>query len=175
MAAHLVEAFGRLCLITVFAWSGVQKVHGFRVFRGHVAATVPRLGGLPSDVLAAAVVLIELGIVASLVLRPLERAGLTVALLLLTAFTAYLLRLLRTRPDASCGCAGTSRTPVSGAHLLRNALLLVLTVATWWAAALTDGPSPAHYALAAAPAAVTGVVLLHLAELVSLVRTTYVT
>ncbi|MFI0967877.1 MauE/DoxX family redox-associated membrane protein [Streptomyces sp. NPDC021080] len=169
-----VEAFGQLCLITVFAWSGVLKVHGFRAFRGHVSVTVPRLGRLASGVLAAAVPLTELCVVAFLVVRPSERAGLAAALLLLAAFTVYLLSLLRTRPDASCGCAGASDTQVSGAHLLRNALLLVLTAGTWWAAVSTSGPSPSDYVLAAAPAAVTGITLLYLAELVSLLRMTHV-
>lgn len=169
-----VEAFGQLCLITVFAWSGGQKVHGFRAFRVHVAATVPRVGRLSSGVLAAAVPLMELAVVASVVVRPLERVGLAVAFLLLAAFTVYLFSLLRTRPDVSCGCVGASDTPVSGAHLLRNVLLLVLAAGTWWAAASTSGPSAFDYALAAAPAAVTGITLLYLAELVSLLRMTHV-
>ena len=81
---------------------------------------------------------------------------------------------MRTRPDASCGCAGASGTPVSGTHLLRNALLLTLTAGTWWAAVSTSGPSLPHYVLTAAPAAVTGITLLYLAELVSLLRMTHV-
>ncbi|PKT70487.1 hypothetical protein CW362_24350 [Streptomyces populi] len=170
----MVEAFGQLCLITVFAWSSGQKAHGFRVFRAHVSATVPRLGRLSSGTLATAVLLMELGVAASLAVRPLERAGLAAALLLLAAFTVYLLNLARTRPDASCGCAGASGTSVSGVHLLRNTLLLALTAGTWWATVSTSGPRLSHYALTAAPAAVVGVTLLHLAELVSLLRTTHV-
>ncbi|MFE1512216.1 MauE/DoxX family redox-associated membrane protein [Streptomyces sp. DSM 116494] len=171
---QVVEAFGQLCLITVFAWSGGQKMHGFRIFRGHVSTTVPRLGRLSSGMLATAVLLMELGVVASLMVRPLKRVGLATALLLLAAFTVYLLNLLRTRSNASCGCAGASGTPVSGAHLLRNAILLALTAGTWWAVVFTSGPSLSHYAIAAAPAAVTGITLLYLAELVSLFRMTHV-
>ncbi|MFE4698585.1 MauE/DoxX family redox-associated membrane protein [Streptomyces sp. NPDC056738] len=171
---EVLEAFGRLCLITVFAWSGGQKALGFRAFRGHLSATVPRLGRLSSGMLATAVPLMELGVATSLGLPRLVSAGLSAALLLLAAFTVYLLSLVRTRPDASCGCAGASRTPVSGAHLLRNALLLALTAGTWWATVSTSAPSRSSYVLVAAPAAVTGITLLYLAELVPLLRSTHV-
>ncbi|MGW1717676.1 MauE/DoxX family redox-associated membrane protein [Streptomyces sp. NPDC002156] len=169
-----VAAFGQLCLVTVFIWSGVQKARDLRAFRRHLTATVPRLGRF-SGALAAAVPAVEWSAAGLLLLRPSEWAGYFVAAVLLGVFTLYLIGLLRSNPAASCGCAGADDTPVSGAHVVRNLLLLVICALTWWAAARSAGPGLSEYAVVVAPAAVFGVTLLHLGELASLFRTTPVT
>ncbi|MFF8976845.1 MauE/DoxX family redox-associated membrane protein [Streptomyces cellulosae] len=165
-----VEAFGRICLATVFLWSGVLKIRDFQGFRQHMARTVPFTRHL-TTLLATSVPVLELSTALLLVSRRPNWGGPAFALLLLCAFTAYLSKLLKSRPGVPCGCAGTDRTPVSRTHILRNTLLIMIGAGTWWATTRWSSPSPTDYALVAAPAAVMGAMLLHLAELTSLFRT----
>ncbi|MFK4545286.1 hypothetical protein RKD29_004882 [Streptomyces tendae] len=166
----MAVAFGQLCLTTVLFWSGLLKLRDVSAFRRHVDTTLPRLGGGLSAALALAVPAVEVAAAGLLLIRPWAWLGCAVATLLLLAFTGYLIGLMRSRPDASCGCAGADDTPVSEVHVLRNALLLTVCVLTWWATVRTGGPDLAGYAVVAAPAAVCGIALLHLGELVSFFR-----
>ncbi|MEU8734906.1 MauE/DoxX family redox-associated membrane protein [Streptomyces tendae] len=167
----MAVAFGQLCLATVLFWSGLLKLRDVSAFRRHVATTLPRLGGGLSAALALAVPAVEVAAAGLLLIRPWAWLGCAAATLLLLAFTVYLIGLLRSRPDASCGCAGADDTPVSEVHVLRNVLLLTVCVLTWWATVRAGGgPGPVSYAVVVAPAAVFGVALLHLGELVSFFR-----
>ncbi|MFJ7044753.1 MauE/DoxX family redox-associated membrane protein [Streptomyces sp. NPDC101112] len=167
---HATEAFGRMCLIAVFAWSGVMKFRGRGEFRQHMLRTF----ALPSwctDALVVAVPAVELCVAALLLLRRPGWSGPVAALVLLSAFTVYLVRLMRLRPDASCGCAGADGAPVSGVHVVRNLILLALCLTTWWVSSQPTAPSMVNQAVFAVPAAVTGIALLYLAELASFFRT----
>ncbi|WP_412104183.1 MauE/DoxX family redox-associated membrane protein [Streptomyces europaeiscabiei] len=169
----VAEAFGKMCLIAVFTGSGFLKIHGFRAFRRHVSATAPWVGRL-SGLLAFAVPVAEFCVAGFLLVRPQEWVGFAVAAFLLTAFTAYLLVLLLSESPASCGCVGSDDVPVSGAHIVRNILLLAVCAATWWASVYSADPKLIHYVLVAAPAVVMGIAMLYLGELVSLFRAAYV-
>jgi hypothetical protein len=166
----MAVAFGQLCLATVLFWSGLLKARDVSAFRRHVATTMPWLSWGLSTALALTVPAVEVVAAGFLLIRPLAWIGCAVATLLLLAFTGYLLGLLRSRPQAPCGCVGANDTPVSEVHLLRNALILTICVLTWWATVRTSGPDLASYAIAAAPAAVFGIAVLHLGELVSFFR-----
>ncbi|KAB1147669.1 hypothetical protein F7R91_11295 [Streptomyces luteolifulvus] len=168
-----VEAFGQLCLTAVFLWSGLSKIRDIHEFRRHLAVTIPGLLRF-SGVLAAAVPAAELCIASLILLCPLRWIGFAAAMLLLFAFTAYLLSLIWSRSEASCGCVGASGTPTSGAHVVRNVFLLATCATTWWATAHSASPGLSHYAIIAAPATVVGITLLYLGELSSLFRTTHV-
>ncbi|MFJ6686988.1 MauE/DoxX family redox-associated membrane protein [Streptomyces werraensis] len=163
----MAVAFAQLCLTTVLLWSGLVKFRDVSAFRQHVATTMPWLGrGLPVT-LALVVPAVEVVAAGLLLIRPLAWLGCAIATALMLAFTGYLMSLLRSRPHSPCGCAGASKTPVSDVHILRNALLLTMCVLTWWATVRTSGPDLASYAVTAAPAAVIGIAVLHLGELVS--------
>lgn len=171
----MVIAFGQLCLVTVFVWSGLLKARDLPAFSRHVGATIPWLSGGFAAVAAAAVPAVEVGAAGLLLMRQSAWIGCAVATFLLVAFTGYLVSLLLTRPDASCGCTGANDIPVSGAHIVRNVLLLGLSVLTWWATMRASGPDLTTYAVTAAPAVVVGVAVLHFGELASLFRPTRMT
>ncbi|MFK0258189.1 MauE/DoxX family redox-associated membrane protein [Streptomyces sp. NPDC090445] len=165
--------FGQLVLASVFAVSAVPKARGFAAFRAHVETTVllPRgVAGLVSAVALAAEVL-----AAAALLHPgTARAGSALALVLLAGFTVYLARLIAQGSGAPCGCAGSSDDQAaSGVHLLRNGLLLALATALLAAslAGADSAPRAVEYAVLAAPAAVTGAVLLYLPDVLTFFRT----
>ncbi|AZK96991.1 MULTISPECIES: MauE/DoxX family redox-associated membrane protein [Streptomyces] len=164
-----IGAFGQICLAAVFVWSAVLKFRDLRTFQRHIVLTVPAFGRSAFAV-ALAIPVLEVGIALALFLRHPVWAGFGAAGLMLLAFTVYLWRILRSRPGVSCGCVGSAGSEVSAAHLVRNAVLLVICAGAWWATASSEGPGPVDYALVAAPAAVVGVTLLHLGELAALFR-----
>ncbi len=87
------------------------------------------LGLVAAGPLAVAVPVVELAVAALLVLAP--GWGGVVAAALLAAFTAVIVRVLRS-PDGltpSCACfGGSNRSPVSSRHVARNAVLLGLAL-----------------------------------------------
>ncbi|MER7914056.1 MULTISPECIES: MauE/DoxX family redox-associated membrane protein [unclassified Streptomyces] len=150
--------FGARCALAVtLAASAIGKLRAPGDFRRAVRDmdVVPdRLAGpVAGLVLAAETALILL------VWLPgrLGAAAFAAAALLLAAFTAVLVVLIRRGSDASCACFGQSRTPVGAAHVVRNAALL--TIAGLGAVAAAGGsgtalPPELPAALAAALAAV---------------------
>jgi hypothetical protein len=96
----------------------VQAVRGFRVVPERFARRL------------AAVISVLEAVVAGALLGPAAtvRAGLTLASLLLIAFSAGVARVLRRRVTASCRCFGRSSAPASALHLWRNGFLLVVAL-----------------------------------------------
>ena len=112
----------------VLAWAGVAK---WSRPRG-TAASFEALGLPASSVLARAVPLSELCVAAALLVAP--RVGAVAAVALLAAFTAVLVRALMSGSGVGCACFGSSSArPVSAVELVRNAGLLGLAGAAWWA------------------------------------------
>lgn len=85
--------------------------------------------GLPRpSVLAAAVPATEAALAVGLVTRP--RPAAAVSLAVLAAFTGVIVRAVRARSSAACGCFGSSASrPVSAVDVVRNLLLAGLAVA----------------------------------------------
>ena len=112
----------------VLAWAGVAK---WSRPRG-TAASFEALGLPGASVLARAVPVSELCVAAALVVAP--RLGAVAAVALLAAFTAVLVRAVRRGSGVGCACFGSSSArPVSAVELVRNAGLLGLAAAAWWA------------------------------------------
>jgi hypothetical protein len=115
---------GRVLLGVTFAVASAGKVLGFRAF----AADLARMRVLPRRWVTAAAVLT---VTAEAAVAPLLIAGRTVPLgvalaaLLLTAFGAVIVVLLRRGQAASCPCFGRAPTPLGVRHLARNGLLLI--------------------------------------------------
>ncbi len=114
-----------LLLAAVMLRAAVAKLGSRRQTETDFAA----LGLAAPGVLAVAVPVVEVTVAVLLVVAP--AWGGMVGAALLAGFTAVLVRVLR-RPDGlipSCACfGGSSRSPVSGRHLVRNAVLLALAL-----------------------------------------------
>lgn len=115
-------------LATVFALAALGKARGRKPFDDFIQALenfgLPRsLTGAP---LAATLILAEAASALLLLLGAV--AGYVLALALLAGFTLGIAWVLRRGEKVSCQCFGASHAPVSAAHLVRNGLLLTITV-----------------------------------------------
>ncbi|MGF1596272.1 MAG: MauE/DoxX family redox-associated membrane protein [Acidimicrobiales bacterium] len=119
-------------LAAVFAFAALTKAIAPTVTGDDFAALqlpAPRL-------LARLVPGVELAVAVVLVARP--RLGAVLALCLLTAFTAVIVRTVRAGLEVSCGCLGSmGERPVSVDAVVRNALLAVMALVAVTAPALT--------------------------------------
>jgi hypothetical protein len=173
-------AFGCECLlIVVFAFSAAAKLTGkgaFAAFRLATARLVPALRGLARP-LSVAVVGAEAAVAVLLAVPATARAGLVLALVLLTAFTVAIAAALRRGETASCNCFGRSPTPMGVRHLVRNALLLTVAGTGFVADGVAGigartGAEVPGMALAGASATVLAVLVLNLDALTDLFATT---
>lgn len=111
-------------LALVLVWAGSAKLRDReRTASGFRAIGVPAPG-----VLAIAVPLAEL--VTAVLLVAVPRIGGLAALVMLTAFSLFLVTRIRTGAAVGCGCFGSARErPPSLVELVRNAGLATLAVA----------------------------------------------
>lgn len=120
-------------LAAVFIWAGASKLRD----RAQTAEDFGSLGLSGAERLAVLVPLSEL-VVAGLLLATPAWGGIAASALLI-GFSTVLVRVLN-RPEgapgtAYCACfGGTSRSPVSPRHLMRNLILVALAL---WAAAFS--------------------------------------
>ncbi|WP_235685880.1 MauE/DoxX family redox-associated membrane protein [Corallococcus silvisoli] len=118
----------RLMLAIVFALAALGKARGHKPFEEFIQTLenfgLPRfLAGAP---LAATLILAEA--TSALLLLVGMGAGYVLALLLLAGFTLGLAWVIHREKKVACRCFGASNAPVSAAHLVRNGLLLAITV-----------------------------------------------
>ncbi|WP_338026010.1 MauE/DoxX family redox-associated membrane protein [Corallococcus macrosporus] len=119
----------RLMLATVFALAALGKARGRRPFDEFIQ-TLENLGfprALAGAPLAATLVLTEAA--SALLLGVGVAAGYALALALLVGFTLGIAWVMRRGEKVACRCFGASNAPVGAAHLVRNGLLLAVTVA----------------------------------------------
>ncbi|WP_255424232.1 MauE/DoxX family redox-associated membrane protein [Corallococcus sp. AB011P] len=119
----------RLMLSLVFVLAAISKARGRKPFEDFIQTLVnfglpPSLAGAP---LAATLILAEAASALLLLLN--VAAGYALALALLGGFTLGIAWVLRRGAKVACRCFGASNTPVGAAHLVRNGLLLAVTVA----------------------------------------------
>lgn len=117
-------------LAAVFALAAGSKIRRPRGDEMHAL-------GLPYPrALAVVVPIVELATAIALLVAP--RSGAVAAIVLLAAFTAVLVRTIRSGRGVSCGCLGSlSDEPVTWTTVLRNGALAVMAVVV---AAATSGP-----------------------------------
>jgi Methylamine utilisation protein MauE len=129
-----VSAFSKFRALDEF----VQAVRGFRVVPERFARG-----------LAVVVAVLEV-VVAGAMIGPAASvgAGLAVASLLLVAFSAGIVRVLRSATTTSCRCFGRSSAPVSVLHLWRNGFLLVVALIGFSGALAGVQPRPHDGAVA---------------------------
>lgn len=118
-----LAATAAILLALVLGYAGLTKIANHR----RTAETFAQLG-LPKPTLAAWLVpAAELGIAAALLTTP--GWGGVAAAAMLTGFSIYLLALLRSGAEVSCGCFGSSNNnPASSADLGRNLTLITIAL-----------------------------------------------
>jgi hypothetical protein len=158
----------RVLLIGVFLISLLSKIRGKRAYADFRRSVVGwRVLSHRRSALAAAIAVA--GEAAALVLLALPAtgsAGFVVAGVLLAAFTAGIVLVLRRGQVATCRCFGASSTALHPTHVIRNLGLLGACVA----GATGAGPPPnrAGSALALAVAAVALLLVIRFDDVVSL-------
>ncbi len=169
----------RVAIGFTFLVSAISKLHSRSARAEFATATATMLAAvLPrrvaparAKVVAAVVALGELAVVVLVAVPVLARAGMALAGLLLVAFTVAIGAVLRRGTRTACRCFGGSSTPLSGVHLVRNAVLLAVV-----AIGIVLGPGdpgrvePAGLTVAAVTAVVVGVVVTRLDDIVDLFR-----
>lgn len=115
----------------VFAMTGAMK------FRRSAAPEMRRLGLPLPRVLAIVVPIAEVATARTLVTTP--RLGGLMALILLTAFTAVLVRTIRSGESVSCGCLGSfSDAPITWMTVYRNGVLAFMALGATQTEVLTS-------------------------------------
>jgi hypothetical protein len=119
----------RALLVVVLATAATSKLGGPRPL--HELARSLRAFGLPAALaappVAAAVIAGEATSAALLLAAPLP--GYLLAVGLVGAFTLAIATALARHRRVVCRCFGATTTPITGAHLLRNAILLAAAIA----------------------------------------------
>ncbi|WP_051467753.1 MauE/DoxX family redox-associated membrane protein [Actinomadura oligospora] len=130
MTAGLVLAFAQGAVVLVFGYSGYTKLHDREGF-GNFTQTVQMLtkwDGRAVTVLAASFAGSEASTAVLTALPPTAFAGFALATALLTLFIGVILRAVRGRVFAECGCFGGHSAAMSYPLILRNVLLLGFAV-----------------------------------------------
>ncbi|MFD7029006.1 MauE/DoxX family redox-associated membrane protein [Streptomyces sp. NPDC059917] len=117
---------GRVLFFAVFALSTALKVRNFASFRRHVATTLTGAGPWASVAARGAVGAEVVAFCSMLLPGSLVWCGFLWVAALLSAFTAYLIALLRSGRGSSCGCMGEPDRPASWPHVVRNSLLTLV-------------------------------------------------
>jgi hypothetical protein len=134
----------RFLLLAVFAVSAATKLHSRAAFRSF-ALSLSYLRLAPprwSAALAATTAAAEVAVVAALGVPATTTAGFAAAAGLLVILSAGIIWSLARGVSAPCRCFGASQTPISGAHVGRNVLLLLAALAG--VAGAHTGPAPPH-------------------------------
>ncbi|WP_340383903.1 MauE/DoxX family redox-associated membrane protein [Streptomyces sp. SS7] len=142
MMAYVCIA-SRVLIGTIFAVSLTTRLlreNGWSEFTDSVRGLAPRL---PARTAAVVVCVAETSVVSLVVTARSAVYGLAGAMLLLLCFTVALVVALRRRRGVSCGCFGTSTTPVSGFTVARNCLLAAGALAGIIAHPDSTGATPA--------------------------------
>lgn len=167
----------RVLLVIVFVVSLVGKVRGRDAFDEFVGATRRLLPitvrARPAWLVALGVAGLETVVVLALLLPGGARVGFLLAAMMLTAFTLAILVALRRGERAPCRCFGASSTrPLGIVPIVRNAVLLTVTVLGVIGVALTPATAfaPAGVAVAAVAAVVVAVPVILSEEIVDLFR-----
>jgi putative oxidoreductase len=113
-------------LILVFCYSAFTKLADQNTFRDVLAR-----GIFPDPVafvLSFALPLLELGTAGLLFFPNTRKAGLLLSLLLLNAFTVYLVYMILFAPDLPCSCGGVLEALSWKQHVIFNLFLIILTL-----------------------------------------------
>jgi hypothetical protein len=163
-------------LIGVFATSTVTKVRSRRAYADFSRSVEAFQMVSPSwsRMAARATVVGEAAVVLLLALPRTAPVGFALAVGLLCAFTMSIVLALRRGTTSSCRCFGASAAPLSGIHVVRNVLLLAVSLTGLIGGAVVTGSTrdPAGLTLSLAAAAVATLFVVNLDDVVALLRPT---
>jgi hypothetical protein len=169
---------GIRCLVgVVFLASSLSKLAGTNAYRAFTAS-VGELRLLPArvtPVVAVTVVVAELAIWL-LLAAPVPVAavaGFMVAAGLLAAFAIGIALSLTKGVRAPCRCFGTSTTPLGLGHVVRNAVLAVISLGGAVIAPLGGPVRPGGFVVAVLAGLFLGVLIMSFDDIVALFRVTY--
>jgi hypothetical protein len=163
-----------VCLGAVFAVSAISKLRSRASYAAFIASTrelLPRPWP-PAAPVALTVVVAEVAIVPLLFSVPV--AGLTVAAVLLLAFSGAIVLAVRRGVRTSCRCFGSSTRPLARLHALRSGVLAALAVTgavlagSVTTANIITGLHPAGMAIALLAAGVFAALMIMFDDLVEL-------
>lgn len=166
----------RLLLGGVFAVAAFSKIRSRKAFRDFVEwlTDFPFASRFEARGLAATVLTIEFMIVALLALPVTVLAGFVLGTCLLVLFFVETVVAIRRGVRTPCRCFGVSKTSLSGAHVIRDILLVGVAFAGVafhiMAPAATD-IAPTGVLLAVAGACVSGALVLFFEDVYALAKT----
>jgi hypothetical protein len=140
-AAGLTTLFAAGFDVCIFATSLAAKAYRpakIAEFAGAVRQLAPRV---PTSPAVAAVLAGEAAVVLSLLLGA-PVVGLALAAVLVSLFTVTIAGAIRGRRRVACQCFGQSEAPVSTVHIVRNGVILAVTLAGLLARPFGPGSSP---------------------------------
>jgi uncharacterized membrane protein YphA (DoxX/SURF4 family) len=114
-------------LVLVFAYSGGSKVWDHQNFTAQLGIFFSES---PAAFFAWAVPVAELLTAIGLVIQPARLKACYASLFLLISFTVYIIYLLLTASSLPCSCGGIIAALSWQQHLVLNALLILITIAT---------------------------------------------
>ncbi|MET8124885.1 MauE/DoxX family redox-associated membrane protein [Streptomyces sp. NPDC005065] len=159
---ELLLAMSRLSLVTLFGVSAMMKARDLTPLVNHISLTM-KLRWRQARGLALATIAAELATTAALLTVPF--LGFIASLALLGCFTVHLSSVLTSGMTTSCACAGSSESPVSAIHIVRNGILMTVAAAGVALASLSRPETLATDLVVAAPAALLGGGILWLDEI----------
>lgn len=164
----------RVVLATVFLVSAAAKLRSVAAFEAF-GLQLRDWTGWPQPLgLAAAVALVtaEVAVPVLLAAPSTAMAGLTLSATLLAVFSAGIATALRRGISSPCRCFGSSAAPLSTRHLVRNGVLLSITlgVLPWAAGTASPNPHPAGLLIAGTAGLVAAGLLIRIDDLVGLSR-----
>lgn len=169
-----LEVACRLLLATVFGIALAGKVSGQAAWAAF-EESLREMAVVPEHrvtAAAAAAAATEATIVVCLLIPagPAGVAGFLLAAGLLTVFALAITSVVRRKSAVACRCFGTSSTPLSPRHIVRNAVLVVVALLGAVATVQTTATQLPAAILAGVAGAVVGMLVAALDDLVALLR-----
>ncbi|MEO3796727.1 MauE/DoxX family redox-associated membrane protein [Nonomuraea sp. B10E15] len=169
-----VEVASGLLLVTVFALALAGKVRGRRAWEGFVES-LREMAVIGRAVVPMAAVAVTAGEAAVIVLvlvppRWAGTAGFALAAVLLGCFTLAVGVVARRPAPVPCRCFGPSETPVGVAHVVRNLILVTVSLLGLVGSLANDSADPVISAAAGTLGAVLGLLLARWDDLAALLR-----
>ncbi|MET7852621.1 MauE/DoxX family redox-associated membrane protein [Streptomyces avermitilis] len=148
---ELWQAFGKIVLGGIFMISAATKLRDFQAFRSSLTGALPVIPSL-AFVVAGGTPAVEILVSVAICVERTTYFGFLAATLLLAAFTAYIVYLLKSSTKLVCSCFGASTRPVSGVHLGRNIVLLLVSGSCMLSGSDVVSPAMDDYLYVLAPA-----------------------
>lgn len=162
----MVEVACVSVLVVVFAWSSAAKMtpDGFSALLSMLSPL-----GKTAKPLGILSVCAEVGVVLGLLVPPTRPVGIVLATVVSAVLAGGVAYLLNSGREVRCACFGRRSVVLDSSHLVRNLVLLAVSVTAWAVPATEVGFG--GFALASAFGVLVAVVLARVEDVAYLVRT----